>query len=64
MIGLAFASLVTWTVWLAKTVELAAANNLARRRLALLERGFFFGHDIDDNASGESREPTALVWRL
>jgi biopolymer transport protein ExbB len=28
MIGLAFASLVTWTVWLAKTIELA----LARRR--------------------------------
>jgi biopolymer transport protein ExbB len=30
MIGLAFASVVTWTVWLAKSVEL----NLARRRLA------------------------------
>lgn len=29
MIGLAFASLVTWTVWLAKTIELG----LARRRL-------------------------------
>ena len=24
MVGLAFASLVTWTVWLAKTIELAA----------------------------------------
>ena len=30
MIGLAFASLVTWTVWLAKSIELAAA----RRRLS------------------------------
>jgi biopolymer transport protein ExbB len=39
MIGLAFASLVTWTVWLAKTIELQAAQNLARRRLAVLERG-------------------------
>ena len=39
MVGLAFASLVTWTVWLAKTIELVAAKNLARRRLALLERG-------------------------
>jgi biopolymer transport protein ExbB len=39
MIGLAFASLVTWTVWLAKTIELQAAKNLARRRLAMLERG-------------------------
>ena len=39
MVGLAFASLVTWTVWLAKTIELQAAKNLARRRLAMLERG-------------------------
>jgi biopolymer transport protein ExbB len=39
MIGLAFASLVTWTVWLVKTIELQAANRLARRRLAMLERG-------------------------
>src|SRR5579872_7128857 len=39
MVGLAFASLVTWTVWLAKTIELQAAKNLARRRLALLEQG-------------------------
>src|ERR1700756_981842 len=39
MVGLAFASLVTWTVWLAKTIELQAAKNLARRRLAALESG-------------------------
>ena len=39
MVGLAFASLVTWTVWLAKTIELQAAKNLARRRLAMLELG-------------------------
>jgi len=39
MIGLAFASLVTWTVWLAKTIELQAAKSMARRRLAMLERG-------------------------
>jgi biopolymer transport protein ExbB len=37
MIGLAVASLVTWTVWLAKTIELRRANVAARRRLALLE---------------------------
>src|SRR4051794_104227 len=37
MIGLAFASLVTWTVWLAKTLELGRESRLARRRLALLE---------------------------
>jgi biopolymer transport protein ExbB len=39
MIGLAFASLVTWTVWLAKTIELRAATRRARRRLKLLEVG-------------------------
>jgi biopolymer transport protein ExbB len=33
MIGLAFASLVTWTVWLAKTLELAGARLRAYRAL-------------------------------
>src|SRR3974390_296232 len=33
MVGLAFASLVTWTIWLAKTIELRIATMLARRRL-------------------------------
>jgi biopolymer transport protein ExbB len=36
LIGLAFASLVTWTVWLAKTIELLAANARARRAAARL----------------------------
>ena len=39
MIGLAFASLVTWTVWLAKTIELRVAKKVARRRLKILEGG-------------------------
>ena len=39
MIGLAFASLVTWTIWLAKTIELSAATRRARARLRMLERG-------------------------
>jgi hypothetical protein len=39
MIGLAFASLVTWTVWLAKIVELNGKKRLARRRLKILESG-------------------------
>jgi biopolymer transport protein ExbB len=39
MIGLAFASLVTWTVWLAKTIELRLARRVARRRLKMLEDG-------------------------
>ncbi|WP_244642868.1 tonB-system energizer ExbB [Phyllobacterium sp. 628] len=33
MIGLAFASLITWTVWLAKTLELAGARVRAYRAL-------------------------------
>ena len=33
MIGLAFASLVTWTVWVAKSLELAGANARAKRAL-------------------------------
>ena len=37
MVGLAFASLVTWTVWLAKTIELRRATAIARRRVSLLE---------------------------
>jgi biopolymer transport protein ExbB len=36
MIGLAFASLVTWTVWLAKTLELAGARMRAYRALTAI----------------------------
>ena len=39
MIGLALASLVTWTIWLAKTIELRMAMRRVRRRLARLESG-------------------------
>ncbi|WP_456700651.1 tonB-system energizer ExbB [Bradyrhizobium sp. USDA 4449] len=39
MIGLAFASLVTWTIWLAKTIELRLAASRVRRRLKMLESG-------------------------
>lgn len=34
MIGLAFASLVTWTVWLAKAIELARAKQRLRRGIS------------------------------
>lgn len=39
MVGLALASLVTWTVWLSKTLELRRAASRARERLAALESG-------------------------
>ncbi|GGC69868.1 tonB-system energizer ExbB [Chelatococcus reniformis] len=38
MIGLAFASLVTWTIWLVKGLELLAARRRARTALLRLER--------------------------
>jgi biopolymer transport protein ExbB len=38
MVGLAFASLVTWTVWLAKTLELRSALRDARLGLGILSR--------------------------
>src|SRR6202022_3726083 len=39
MIGLAFASLVTWTVWLAKTIELQRETRAARRRVRAIALG-------------------------
>jgi biopolymer transport protein ExbB len=39
IVGLAFASLVTWTLWLAKTIELRVAQRLARRRTRMMEEG-------------------------
>jgi biopolymer transport protein ExbB len=38
MIGLAVASLVTWTVWVAKSIELFGARALVRRGLGALAR--------------------------
>ena len=37
MVGLAFASVVTWTVWLAKSLELLAANRRLRADIGALE---------------------------
>jgi biopolymer transport protein ExbB len=38
MVGLAFASILTWTVWLAKSLELLAALRTNRRLLAQVAR--------------------------
>src|SRR3546814_6869818 len=38
MIGLAFASLITWTVWLAKSLELTGARARAGRTLKIIRR--------------------------
>src|SRR5258708_6383943 len=37
MVGLAFASLVTWTIWLAQTIEVRPKTATARPRLSMLE---------------------------
>jgi biopolymer transport protein ExbB len=50
MVGLAFASLVTWTVWLAKAIELRRESARARRRLALLETDTTLAHMQRDSA--------------
>lgn len=39
MIALTIASLMTWTIWLAKTIELRLATRRVRQRLKLLESG-------------------------
>jgi biopolymer transport protein ExbB len=38
MVGLALASLTTWTVWLVKSLELLAAKRTAQRQLGILAR--------------------------
>ena len=44
IIGLAFASLVTWTVWLAKTLELRTARSEVRHDLRILNGAATFAH--------------------
>ena len=37
MVGLAIASLLTWTIWLSKTIEIRRKTGIAKRRIGLLE---------------------------
>jgi biopolymer transport protein ExbB len=59
MVGLAFASLVTWTVWLAKTIELSRETRIARRRLATLESDTSLARVEQDSA--EARDAVAQL---
>jgi biopolymer transport protein ExbB len=52
MIGLALASLMTWTVWLAKIIELRRATAVARRRLNLLESDTTLADVAHDSQDG------------
>jgi biopolymer transport protein ExbB len=59
MVGLAFASLVTWTVWLAKSIELARETRTARKRLAVLESDTTLNEAERD--SRDDRDPVAQL---
>lgn len=59
MVGLAFASLVTWTVWLAKSLELAGARMRAQRAV----RAIGEARSLSDaaRALGQNGSPAALL---
>jgi biopolymer transport protein ExbB len=59
MVGLAFASLVTWTVWLAKTLELFFARVKARRALSRIVRAKTL--EEAGEALGRDRSAAALL---
>ncbi len=59
MVGLAFASLVTWTVWLAKSLELWSAQRSAARGLKMLSNAPTLRAAAD--AMGKSRSPIARL---
>jgi biopolymer transport protein ExbB len=59
MIGLAFASLATWTVWLAKTIELWNAKRAARRGLEVLAGAASLGAAEQLLEQQQTRSPIA-----
>ncbi|CDZ61574.1 TonB-system energizer ExbB [Neorhizobium galegae bv. orientalis] len=61
MIGLAFASLITWTVWLAKTLELAGARARAARTLKVIRTSRTLSEAV--GATGGRGGPAALMLR-
>jgi len=61
MIGLAFASLVTWTIWLAKTIELRRKTAIATQGLGLLERDTALADA--ERASRDGRDAVAQIIR-
>jgi biopolymer transport protein ExbB len=61
MIGLAFASLVTWTVWLAKSLEIAGANARAGKALKTIMASPSLGHAA--HTVGVKGGPAAFMVR-
>jgi biopolymer transport protein ExbB len=60
MIGLAFASVVTWTVWLAKTIELWSVKRAARRALEAIGEARSLSEAIE-RAGGGSHAVASLL---
>jgi len=54
IVGLAFASLVTWTVWLAKTLELRSARGAVRRDIRILNSAATFAQAHEQLRDGDS----------
>jgi biopolymer transport protein ExbB len=61
IIGLALASLVTWTVWLAKTFELRGARRAVRRDLRVLNNVMTLAQAHDQLREGDS--PVSQLMR-
>ena len=61
IIGLALASLVTWTVWLAKTFELRSARGEVRRDLRVLNNSLTLAQAHDQLRAGDS--PVSQLMR-
>jgi biopolymer transport protein ExbB len=62
MVGLMFASLVTWTVWLAKSIELAAAKRRARAGLRVLQESRSLAEA--ERRFGEANDTVARLVRM
>jgi biopolymer transport protein ExbB len=58
MVGLAFASLATWTVWVAKTIELGMAKRVARRGLETLAKAPTLA-EAEKGLAQQQRSPVA-----
>jgi biopolymer transport protein ExbB len=61
MVGLAFASFVTWTVGFAKGLELVLAKNRSRRAFASVQKGDGLPAAMRGVEAGDVRGPTAAL---
>ncbi|MBB3946739.1 biopolymer transport protein ExbB [Rhizobium skierniewicense] len=62
MIGLAIASLITWTVWVAKTIELAGARIRAKSILKIVHKAKTLSEATD--AVDKKGGPSAVMLRM